>query len=79
MPKQPIFDASHDPDFDFPDTTATTTPRPNALAAQHHKQAISRHRHHFPTPATPPDYWEIGFPTTQDVERINERARAARE
>ena len=46
---------------------------------QDHRQLISRHRHHFPTPATPPDYWEIGFPTTQDLLRINERAARERQ
>ena len=39
------------------------------------KLAISRHRHIFERALTPPDYWTIGFPTTQDAEDINQRAR----
>jgi hypothetical protein len=40
-----------------------------------HKQAISRHRHHWERPRTPPGYWNIGFPDTQEAANINERAR----
>ncbi|KAJ7747243.1 DNA repair protein endonuclease SAE2/CtIP C-terminus-domain-containing protein [Mycena metata] len=40
-----------------------------------HKQAISRHRHHWERPKTPPSYWSIGFPDTQEVAKINEKAR----
>ncbi|KAJ7085856.1 DNA repair protein endonuclease SAE2/CtIP C-terminus-domain-containing protein [Mycena crocata] len=40
-----------------------------------HKQAISRHRHHWARPKTPPSYWSIGFPNTQEVAGINEKAR----
>lgn len=39
-----------------------------------HKQAISRHRHKWAPASTPPDYWNIGFPDTQQVEDINRRA-----
>jgi hypothetical protein len=39
-----------------------------------HKQQISRHRHHWSPPRTPPGYWNIGFPDTQEVARINKRA-----
>ncbi|KAJ1309779.1 hypothetical protein OPQ81_006545 [Rhizoctonia solani] len=39
-----------------------------------HKQAISRHRHKWVPASTPPDYWNIGFPDTQQVEEINRRA-----
>ncbi|CAE6449063.1 unnamed protein product [Rhizoctonia solani] len=38
------------------------------------KQAISRHRHKWVPASTPPDYWNIGFPDTQQVEEINRRA-----
>ncbi|KAG9100298.1 hypothetical protein FRC06_004276 [Ceratobasidium sp. 370] len=38
------------------------------------KQAISRHRHNWAPASTPPDYWNIGFPNTQQVEDINRRA-----
>ncbi|EGN94222.1 hypothetical protein SERLA73DRAFT_115178 [Serpula lacrymans var. lacrymans S7.3] len=40
-----------------------------------HKQAISRHRHHWYRPKTPPGYWDIGFPDTQEASDINRRAR----
>ncbi|KAJ6573964.1 DNA repair protein endonuclease SAE2/CtIP C-terminus-domain-containing protein [Mycena vulgaris] len=39
-----------------------------------HKQAISRHRHDWERASTPPSYWQIGFPTTQEAEIINEKA-----
>ncbi|KAH7340865.1 hypothetical protein B0J17DRAFT_653099 [Rhizoctonia solani] len=39
-----------------------------------HKQAISRHRHKWVPASTPPDYWNIGFPDTQQVQEINRRA-----
>ncbi|KAF8066545.1 DNA repair protein endonuclease SAE2/CtIP C-terminus-domain-containing protein [Lyophyllum atratum] len=44
-----------------------------------HRQAISRHRHHWERAKTPPGYWNIGFPDTQEAEEINERARAMHE
>ncbi|KAF7315684.1 SAE2 domain-containing protein [Mycena indigotica] len=40
-----------------------------------HKQSISRHRHNWTRGNTPPDYWEIGFPNTQQVNAINEKAQ----
>ena len=44
-------------------------------AIHSHKQAISRHRHHWARASTPPGYWNIGFPDTQEAADINERAR----
>ncbi|KAG9125578.1 hypothetical protein FRC07_007041 [Ceratobasidium sp. 392] len=38
------------------------------------KQAISRHRHNWAPASTPPGYWNIGFPDTQQVADINRRA-----
>lgn len=43
-------------------------------AVRAHQQAISRHRHQWARAATPPAYWSMGFPTTQEVREINERA-----
>ncbi|KAG6827987.1 hypothetical protein H0H92_009751 [Tricholoma furcatifolium] len=40
-----------------------------------HKQAISRHRHQWERPKTPPGYWNIGFPDTQEAEAINKEAK----
>ncbi len=39
-----------------------------------HKKQISRHRHNWARPQTPPGYWNIGFPDTQEARDINERA-----
>lgn len=40
-----------------------------------HRQAISRHRHHWERTKTPPGYWNIGIPDTQETEEINKQAR----
>jgi hypothetical protein len=39
-----------------------------------HRQAVSRHRAQWERAPTPPGYWEIGFPDTQAVANINEKA-----
>ncbi|KAI5123623.1 hypothetical protein M0805_003437 [Coniferiporia weirii] len=39
-----------------------------------HKKRISRHRHQWAPPTTPPGYWNIGFPTTQEAADINKKA-----
>ncbi|KAH9936697.1 hypothetical protein B0H21DRAFT_60883 [Amylocystis lapponica] len=39
-----------------------------------HKQEISRHRAQWEPGKTPPQYWNIGFPDTQEVAVINARA-----
>jgi len=44
------------------------------LLADAHRQRISRHRHVWAPPATPPEYWTIEFPTTQQAAEINRRA-----
>ncbi|KAG9017176.1 hypothetical protein FRB90_001442 [Tulasnella sp. 427] len=41
---------------------------------QEHRQNISRHRQNWAAQSTPPDYWDIGFPTTQQIVSINQRA-----
>ncbi|KAL4074615.1 DNA repair protein endonuclease SAE2/CtIP C-terminus-domain-containing protein [Scleroderma yunnanense] len=46
----------------------------NADDIEQHKQRISRHRHHWYRSKTPPAYWEIGFPDTQEASEINRRA-----
>ncbi|KAI0827288.1 DNA repair protein endonuclease SAE2/CtIP C-terminus-domain-containing protein [Trametes gibbosa] len=48
----------------------------SAAAIEEHKQAISRHRQHWARAKTPPGYWNIGFPDTQEVAAMN--AEAAR-
>ena len=42
--------------------------------ADAHRQLISRHRHVWAPPATPPDYWTIEFPDTQKAAEINKKA-----
>ncbi|EIW53282.1 uncharacterized protein TRAVEDRAFT_154675 [Trametes versicolor FP-101664 SS1] len=66
-----------------PDSTPSKPPRGDsfgdagaAAAIEEHKQAISRHRQHWPRAKTPPGYWNIGFPDTQEVAAMN--AEAAR-
>lgn len=41
----------------------------------HHVHEISRHRNRWEAPATPPGYWDINFPDTQEAAAINLRAR----
>ncbi|THV00290.1 hypothetical protein K435DRAFT_751322 [Dendrothele bispora CBS 962.96] len=59
---------------------AHTSPTSHAAARrrekekQSHRQAISRHRDEWKKGATPPGYWDIGFPDTQKAEEINQRA-----
>ncbi len=38
-----------------------------------HRQEISRHRQQWEVPKTPPGYWDIGFPDTQEAVAINHR------
>ncbi|EEB87232.1 hypothetical protein MPER_15504, partial [Moniliophthora perniciosa FA553] len=40
-----------------------------------HKQAISRHRVRWARGQTPPGYWDIGFPSTQEAVDINQKAK----
>jgi len=46
----------------------------NEKEIERHKQEISRHRHNWAPPSTPPKYWSIGFPDTQEVREINRAA-----
>ena len=48
----------------------------NIAIKQQHKNAISRHRDQWERAKTPPRFWNIGFPDTQEVAAIN--AEAAR-
>ena len=53
---------------------ASDNNKENTDEVEEHKQLISRHRHHWHRPKTPPGYWDIGFPDTQEVLDINRRA-----
>ncbi|RIA92915.1 hypothetical protein C1645_763606 [Glomus cerebriforme] len=39
---------------------------------QDRKQLISRHRAKYSRPQTPPGFWKVGFPTSQEIAEINE-------
>ena len=45
-----------------------------AAAIEAHKQEISRHREHWDRGTTPPGFWMIGFPDTQQVAAMNAEA-----
>lgn len=71
------------PQWDSPRSRATSSPtlvasESTTLGEQAevsaHRQAVSRHRAQWERAPTPPGYWDIGFPDTQAVEKINERA-----
>ncbi|KAI0271267.1 hypothetical protein BC834DRAFT_922125 [Gloeopeniophorella convolvens] len=47
---------------------------PDSASVHAHRQAVSRHRAQWARAPTPPGYWDIGFPDTQAVQRINEKA-----
>ncbi|KAJ7772658.1 hypothetical protein DFH07DRAFT_953118 [Mycena maculata] len=55
--------------------TGTGSARKESAEITSHKQAISRHRHQWARAKTPPAYWSIGFPSTQEAADINEQAR----
>jgi len=48
--------------------------RTDAAAVSAHRQEVSRHRAQWERAPTPPGYWDIGFPDTQAVKKINEQA-----
>jgi DNA repair protein endonuclease SAE2/CtIP C-terminus len=54
-------------------TSASASLQENPDVASH-KAAISRHRYDWDRAKTPPGYWNIGFPSTQEVMGINEKA-----
>ena len=39
---------------------------------QDRKQLIGRHRVKYSRPQTPPGFWKVGFPTSQEIAEINE-------
>ncbi|KIY44632.1 hypothetical protein FISHEDRAFT_50942 [Fistulina hepatica ATCC 64428] len=60
-------------------TGGSSKKEPKAANKKQHKQAISRHRHHWARAETPPGYWDIGFPDTQETKMINEKAKEMHE
>ncbi|KAG7441557.1 uncharacterized protein BT62DRAFT_955864 [Guyanagaster necrorhizus] len=56
------------------------SPKKNATPSPvRRKKGISRHRYNWAQGGTPPGYWDIGFPDTQEMTRINERAKEMHE
>ena len=53
-------------------TKSPSSKKRDAIAG--HKKEISKHRQQWPAPKTPPGYWDIGFPDTQETAVINRRA-----
>lgn len=51
----------------------------NGIVKKNHQKQISKHRQRWVTPKTPPKYWEIGFPNTQEVSDINKAADGMKE
>ncbi|WWC72059.1 uncharacterized protein I206_106019 [Kwoniella pini CBS 10737] len=46
----------------------------DAQGIQDHQNLVSRHRETWVRAPTPPGFWKIGFPSTQDVEEQNKQA-----
>lgn len=42
-----------------------------ARTEQEHRQQVGRHREHFEKEATPEEFWNMGFPTSQEVAERN--------
>ncbi|KAK0438793.1 DNA repair protein endonuclease SAE2/CtIP C-terminus-domain-containing protein, partial [Armillaria borealis] len=56
------------------------SPKKNATPSPaRRKKGISRHRYNWAQGGTPPGYWDIGFPNTQETKSINERAKEMHE
>ncbi|KAK0199617.1 hypothetical protein DFS33DRAFT_1363553 [Desarmillaria ectypa] len=56
------------------------SPKKNATPSPaRRKKGISRHRYNWAQGGTPPGYWDIGFPDTQEAKNINERAKEMHE
>ncbi|TFK23899.1 hypothetical protein FA15DRAFT_687731 [Coprinopsis marcescibilis] len=51
-----------------------TPTRQRQMEIESRKKGISRHRHTWTRAKTPPDYWNIGFPSTQEAAQINQKA-----
>ncbi|PAV22350.1 DNA repair endonuclease SAE2 ctip carboxy-terminal [Pyrrhoderma noxium] len=86
---EPLPSPPRPPMWKSPSTTRIadfSTPQPSTSHShtkrnfsESHKKKISRHRYKWSPPRTPPDYWNIGFPTTQEAEDINRRAEEMHE
>lgn len=64
---------SEDLEIDASDLVGSSS-KPRETHVADHVRKISRHRRRWEAPRTPPGYWDIGFPDTQETSRINERA-----
>ncbi|KAF4584900.1 hypothetical protein EYR40_001726 [Pleurotus pulmonarius] len=55
-------------------SSSNTSPDSRTKTVDRHKQSISRHRQQWVRGRTPPGYWNIGFPSTQEANDINDYA-----
>ncbi|KDQ23475.1 hypothetical protein PLEOSDRAFT_1114448 [Pleurotus ostreatus PC15] len=55
-------------------SSSNTSPDSRIKTIDRHKQAISRHRQQWVRGRTPPGYWNIGFPSTQEANDISNYA-----
>jgi len=78
-PARPCQRRSHSPEGHQGSKGKQSNHRPGSARRQSeveaHKKAISRHRHNWERARTPPGYWDIGFPNTQEVGNINQKAK----
>jgi hypothetical protein len=71
------FCTHHGSPLDQPDFTAGDAPvddTPQQREIEQHRGEVSRHRARWARAETPPAYWAIAFPDTQQVEHINAEA-----
>ncbi|OZJ01460.1 hypothetical protein BZG36_05476, partial [Bifiguratus adelaidae] len=69
----PIPDGGQGPTF------RGSAPNRTTISASERMQQISRHRHWHEPPQTPPGYWKVGFPDTQEIQEWNAIAVARKE
>ncbi|KAJ3052706.1 hypothetical protein HK097_005831 [Rhizophlyctis rosea] len=68
---------------DFYEAAGPVKPLPElgapALQEDDHIQMVSRHRFWSKNPSTPPGYWSVDFPSTQEVAELNKQAKAKKQ
>lgn len=73
--QQPLWSSpTRDPSKFDRGRSASPSPR-EKHEIESHRKAISRHRYTWSRAKTPPGYWDIGFPDTQQVGDINQKAK----
>ncbi|KAJ3045213.1 hypothetical protein HDV00_011084 [Rhizophlyctis rosea] len=49
-----------------------------AVDESDHVQLVSRHRYWSKNPSTPPGFWQVDFPSTQEAAELNKQAKAGK-